>query len=86
MLSKQSDGAVFLAAGLVFDSQQGGYPQLDNRTGALFGVRMPYQRCKQRRWVESHHIQLLSQGGADQIENLTTPCFAHHRMRHRETA
>ena len=40
-------------------------------------------RCTQRRWLQVHHIQLLSEGGADRLENLTTLCFAHHRMQHR---
>ena len=41
-------------------------------------------RCEQRRWIETHHIRPVSQGGSNSISNLTTLCFHHHRMIHRE--
>src|SRR6185312_7408275 len=39
-------------------------------------------RCEQKRWIETHHIQEVSQGGSNSISNLTTVCFHHHRLRH----
>lgn len=40
------------------------------------------QRCNQSRWTEIHHIQPVSQGGQNTIENLITLCAAHHRHLH----
>lgn len=40
------------------------------------------RRCDQRRWLQVHHIQLVSEGGTDSLDNLTTLCSAHHRMKH----
>jgi hypothetical protein len=40
--------------------------------------------CKQARWTEIHHVIPLSQGGKNNIENLTTLCSAHHRWIHRQ--
>jgi hypothetical protein len=39
-------------------------------------------RCPQRRWLQVHHIQPVSQGGANEPGNLTTLCSAHHQMTH----
>ncbi|MBI2605860.1 MAG: HNH endonuclease [Deltaproteobacteria bacterium] len=39
-------------------------------------------RCEERRWLHVHHIKHVSKGGSDAIENLTTLCSAHHKMRH----
>jgi 5-methylcytosine-specific restriction endonuclease McrA len=41
------------------------------------------KRCGTRRWLDVHHIILLSQGGINELENLTTLCSAHHRMEHK---
>jgi hypothetical protein len=38
--------------------------------------------CGERRFVDLHHIQPISQGGAHQPENLTTLCRAHHQLTH----
>jgi hypothetical protein len=42
-------------------------------------------RCGSRYRVEIHHIQPLSRGGKDTIENLVTLCHDHHKLIH-ETA
>ena len=39
-------------------------------------------RCHQSRWVEIHHIQLVSEGGPNTVENLITLCSAHHKLMH----
>ncbi len=39
-------------------------------------------RCNQTRWIEVHHIQPVSEGGANTLENLVTLCSAHHRFEH----
>jgi hypothetical protein len=39
-------------------------------------------RCAQRRWLDIHHVNPLSEGGTDALENLVTLCSAHHRQRH----
>ena len=38
--------------------------------------------CTSQRWLEIHHIVPVSQGGRDEISNLTTLCHAHHKQRH----
>jgi len=43
------------------------------------------QRCQNRRWLHTHHIQPRSQGGTDTLENLTTLCSQHHRMVHHKS-
>ncbi len=40
------------------------------------------RRCNQARWTEIHHVILVSQGGPDTTDNLTTLCWAHHRKEH----
>ncbi len=40
------------------------------------------QRCQQRRFLDVHHIKPLSEGGADNLENLELLCSGHHRLRH----
>ncbi len=40
------------------------------------------QRCRDRRWIEFHHLKPLSQGGTHDLENLTTLCRGHHQMLH----
>lgn len=39
-------------------------------------------RCTETRWLDLHHIKPLYQGGGNEADNLTTVCFAHHRMAH----
>ncbi|MBI2605974.1 MAG: HNH endonuclease [Deltaproteobacteria bacterium] len=41
-------------------------------------------RCEQKRWLQVHHIKPVSLGGGNTLENLTTLCSGHHRMRHVE--
>lgn len=40
------------------------------------------RRCRSTRFLEIHHIKPLSQGGGDDIENLTLVCSGHHRAIH----
>ncbi len=40
------------------------------------------QRCQNKRWLEVHHQIPLSVGGSNNLQNLTTLCWSHHRMRH----
>lgn len=44
------------------------------------------ERCKNRRWIDVHHIRERSLGGANTVENLAILCSAHHRMEHRQKA
>jgi hypothetical protein len=39
-------------------------------------------RCQERRWLSFHHKIEISRGGRDSLENLTTLCFAHHKLIH----
>jgi hypothetical protein len=41
-------------------------------------------RCKERRWLQGHHVTAVSEGGQDTIENMTTLCFGHHRLVHQK--
>jgi len=38
--------------------------------------------CGQTRWTEIHHKKPVSQGGAHQLDNLTTLCSTHHKYVH----
>jgi len=40
-------------------------------------------RCKNKRWIERHHIVPKAFGGDDSLENLTTLCSMHHKSLHR---
>ena len=40
------------------------------------------ERCASRRWIDTHHIVGISEGGTNAIENLTTLCSSHHRLIH----
>jgi predicted restriction endonuclease len=40
------------------------------------------KRCNSDRWVDIHHIILVSQGGSNDPENLTTLCSFHHDLVH----
>jgi 5-methylcytosine-specific restriction endonuclease McrA len=42
-------------------------------------------RCEQTRWLHTHHIKPLSEGGTNDLENLTVLCSGHHRMVHRKS-
>lgn len=39
-------------------------------------------RCNSDRWVDVHHIVLVSRGGSNEPENLTTLCSFHHDLVH----
>ena len=40
------------------------------------------RRCKERRYLEMHHIRPVSMGGPDTPQNLTLLCSNHHKYRH----
>jgi hypothetical protein len=40
-------------------------------------------RCPETRWLDIHHVRPVSAGGNNEPGNLTTLCFAHHRMNHK---
>ncbi len=40
------------------------------------------ERCQNKRWLDVHHQIPLSKGGTNELKNLTTLCWAHHRMQH----
>jgi hypothetical protein len=40
-------------------------------------------RCENTRWLDIHHVKLVSAGGSNSVENLRTLCSAHHRILHR---
>lgn len=40
------------------------------------------KRCRERRFLDIHHIRPLYRGGSDSLENLTLLCSGHHRMVH----
>ncbi|MGE3757510.1 MAG: HNH endonuclease, partial [Pseudobdellovibrionaceae bacterium] len=40
------------------------------------------KRCSQRRHLDIHHVIQVSQGGGDELKNLTLLCSGHHKMTH----
>jgi hypothetical protein len=40
------------------------------------------RRCIQKRWLNIHHIRPLSIGGTNDLDNLQTLCYGHHRFIH----
>jgi hypothetical protein len=40
------------------------------------------QRCANRRWLNVHHRIPVSQGGENELQNLMTVCFFHHKIIH----
>jgi hypothetical protein len=40
------------------------------------------KRCTNERWLETHHIRQVSQGGTNEPSNLTTLCSFHHDLVH----
>ena len=40
------------------------------------------KRCFRRRWLDIHHVVPVSEGGKNELSNLTTLCSTHHRMKH----
>jgi hypothetical protein len=40
------------------------------------------EKCRQKRFLEIHHLKPVSQGGGNDIENLVTLCSEHHKGRH----
>lgn len=51
--------------------------------GRCVHVDQAGERCKERRWLEKHHLIPFAEGGEHTKENLVTLCSAHHRMWHR---
>jgi len=41
-----------------------------------------HQKCQSQRFLEIHHLLPLSQGGKDELENLTLLCSGHHKALH----
>ena len=39
-------------------------------------------RCKNTRWLDTHHIIRVCDGGDNSLDNLTTVCFSHHTLIH----
>jgi hypothetical protein len=39
--------------------------------------------CRNSRFLDVHHLQLRSEGGPNESENLLTLCAVHHRASHR---
>jgi len=39
--------------------------------------------CRNARFLDVHHVQLRSEGGPNELENLLTMCSVHHRAAHR---
>jgi 5-methylcytosine-specific restriction endonuclease McrA len=57
--------------------------QITLRDGARCGyVDLFGKRCDERRWLDLHHINPRSNGGADTVGNLITMCKGHHRVAH----
>jgi 5-methylcytosine-specific restriction endonuclease McrA len=57
------------------------------RDGAACQFRRPDGLlCGAQRWVDTHHLIPVSEGGAHAPENLQTLCRAHHREVHRRTS
>jgi len=40
------------------------------------------QKCENQRWLEIHHRIPLSKNGTNEVQNLQTLCYVHHRQRH----
>lgn len=56
---------------------------------SVFGDACMFDRCQNafhkengERYIETHHIKWLSDGGTDRISNLAMLCAHHHRMAH----
>jgi len=45
-------------------------------------VDLNNQRCLERKWLQFHHIEPVKNGGPNNLENLTTLCYGHHKMEH----
>ncbi|MBK9295160.1 MAG: HNH endonuclease [Oligoflexia bacterium] len=39
-------------------------------------------KCHNSRWTEVHHKTPVSHGGQNELNNLTTLCFGHHKLMH----
>ena len=39
-------------------------------------------RCENTKWLHTHHIIPLENGGTDELSNLTTLCSTHHEIHH----
>jgi ribosomal protein S10 len=50
--------------------------------GRCMHVGLDGKRCTSDRWVEIHHLRHVSQGGGNEIENLTLLCSTHHDLTH----
>jgi 5-methylcytosine-specific restriction endonuclease McrA len=50
--------------------------------GRCTHVGLDGKRCCEDKWLQVHHIILVSQGGSNEPENLTTLCSFHHDLAH----
>ena len=41
------------------------------------------KRCPNRRYLDKHHKQLVSEGGEHSLPNISVLCSSHHRRHHR---
>ncbi len=48
----------------------------------LDGCQNTFRKENRERYIETHHIKSLSEGGHDHIQNLVMLCAHHHRMAH----
>ncbi len=46
------------------------------------GGTCPFPSCRHTRWLQVHHIQHRSHGGATDLDNLILLCGFHHRFLH----
>jgi 5-methylcytosine-specific restriction endonuclease McrA len=53
--------------------------------GRCTHVGLDGKRCCEDKWLQVHHIILVSQGGSNDPENLTTLCSFHHDLAHQLT-
>ena len=57
--------------------------QVDLRDGSqCVFVDEKGRRCKERRWLEKHHIIEFGSGGRHEVSNLETLCSGHHKIVH----
>lgn len=59
--------------------------QLTTRDSAQCAhINLDATRCTARRWLHVHHVKEVAQGGTNNLANLTTLCFAHHKIVHQK--
>jgi hypothetical protein len=51
--------------------------------GRCIHVPSSGRRCKNKRWIDQHHVLPFAHGGKHTADNLQTLCSAHHKIRHK---